>query len=422
MPFLLKAGLMTYDAIAGRYSHRHLSGEKVGEFAPWLQSGETSGGFLYQDARTDDARLVLRMIHDGIRNGGVAINYAAVTHLLRNRAGQIVGVGLADGFSPHTPEVFAQVVVNATGVWADGFREQLGHAPRLRKLRGSHLVLPNWRFPTSIAITVTHPRDHRPLYIVPWEDGTLVGTTDIDHDQSLTQEPHISQAEGLYLMEALVHHFPELDLSMSDVLSTFAGVRPVLNTGKNNPSKESREHIVWVDDGLVTLTGGKLTTFHLLVEEAVQIARKRIPHLYRTRMNPSGKSRNEMQCRAEGYGERGRKLKRLIARYGQECAGFLENTVQEELENIPGTNTLWAELRWAARNESVMHLEDLLLRRTRLGLVTPGGGFSLIKRIRQIVQNDLGWDDMRWETEVFAYTTLWNQSYNPKALLKQQSH
>ncbi|MCL5057200.1 MAG: glycerol-3-phosphate dehydrogenase/oxidase [Actinobacteria bacterium] len=413
-PLALGMGLAVYDLLALKRSRRrHTSGE-VAMITPLLKSEGLTGGFWYRDARTDDARLVIRVIREGVRLGGTALNYARVEALCRS-GGRVTGVAVRDVAGGKTFEVHGQAVINASGVWAGQVHSLLGKKdkrPGLRPLRGSHLVFPRWRFPLPMAVGLTHPGDGRSLYVFPWEDITLVGTTDLDHEHSLDDEPRISVREGIYLLELVQRYFPSLNLTGSDVIATFSGVRPVVNTGRKDPSKESRDHVVWDENGMVTITGGKLTTFGLLAREALASAGK-----YISRAGGS----SPVACREDSgaeplllQGEDGEaSARRLSGRYGTEAAALLEEAGPEDLRPLPGTGILRVELRWAARHEAVAHLDDILLRRVRLGILLPRGGADLLDDLRPVLQKDLGWSDGRWEDEVSRYTAIWRQAYSP---------
>lgn len=269
------AGLVVYDLLALKWGHRRYDALDMRELSPALRETGLLGGYRYFDAQTDDARLVLRVIREAVRGGGAALNYARVESLLRSRSGRVRGVVLRDqapGGEGRAREIQAPVVINAAGAWADGLRRQEG-GRRLRRLRGSHLVFPAKRFPLRRAVSFLHPKDRRPVFALPWESVTLFGTTDVDHDQSLDAEPAIGAAEADYLMAGLAYAFPSLALAPDDAQAAFAGVRPVVDTGKADPSKESREHVLWNEDGLLTVTGGKLTTFRLMAHDALEAAR-----------------------------------------------------------------------------------------------------------------------------------------------------
>lgn len=406
------AGLAVYDLMARQWSHRAYDAEDMRELCPLLTTPALRGGFRFFDAQTDDARLVLRLIREAVAAGGTALNYARVTGLLKTNAGAVCGAVVRDtsGDADRETEVRARVVVNASGAWADELRGQIGRAPRLRPLRGSHLVFQAGRLPLTRAVTFLHPRDGRPVFVLPWEGAVIYGTTDVDQGQHLPTDPAISGAEAEYLMEGLRFIFPGLELTFEDVIATFAGIRPVVDTGKANPSKESREHVLWEENGLLTVSGGKLTTFRVMARDALKAVRR---HLGRIPFEPDAPILEPLPAEAEALlsGERlsAARCLRLLARYG--AAAGLE-LCQQEAESIPGTPYLWAELRHAARREGVVHLNDLLLRRVRLGLLVPNGGLDQMPRIRALVQAELGWDDQRWEAEEAAYRKLWQTAYN----------
>jgi glycerol-3-phosphate dehydrogenase len=276
-------------------------------------------------------------------------------------------------------------------------------------LRGSHLIFPQWRFPLAQAVSFNHPLDGRFVFIFPWDGVTLVGTTDVDHADDLAHEPHITPGEVAYLMAAVEASYPSLSLTLDDVLATFAGVRPVINTGKTDPSAESRDHVVWTENGLLTVTGGKLTTFRLIALDALKAARSALPDM--PKIDEAAPALNEVTKDLPGFlPEQIRR--RLIGRYGQEATALIDAAQPKELKTIPNTNVLWAELRWAARSEGVVHLDDLLLRRVRLGLLLPQGGAALTGQIQAICQAELGWADGRWADEWAAYQQRWQDNYS----------
>lgn len=419
-PYLLGAGLTVYDLMAFRSDHSQLDAVNFGMQVPAIDSHGLTGGVRFRDARTDDARLVLRVIQEGESLGGIALNYVKVEEVCKDKTGRVQGVALRDEVSKKNVEVRGQLVINATGAWADELRSQMGRSPRMRRLRGSHLIFPSWRFPLAQALSFFHPADNRSVYVLPWEGITLVGTTDIDHEHSLAEEPRISYSEGEYLLEGVRKNFPSLNLTAKDILSTFSGVRPVINTGKANPSKESRDHVIWNDNGLVTVTGGKMTTFSLLARETLAKVRKHLPSTGTGKGNSQLGSKGTDRLLTETQQE-GDAFQRLAGRYGYDNGmSMLQQANEREREVIPGTDIMWTELCWAARHEKVVHLEDLLLRRVRLGLLVPNGGAELMQRIREIVQPELGWNDRQWEHEATYYLKLWRSAYSPILLIPTQ--
>lgn len=404
------AGLMLYDALALKWQHQHLDVKRARELVPELQAPELIGAYRYFDAQTDDARLVLRVLREAVNAGGVALNYARVENLLRDAAGNVTGVALRDVESDKTREIQARVVINATGAWADELRARSDlQKQHLRKLRGSHLIFPFARLPLTRAVTFLHPRDKRPLYALPWEGVTLIGTTDYD-EPNIETNPVITAQEIVYLMDAVKHVFPAQELTARDMQATFAGLRPVVDTGNPDPSKESREFVLWEENGLLTVTGGKLTTFRLMAQDALNAARHRLPNMKRVIVPQRVLDRlpfDEMVRRAFSPQTR----LRLLGRYGADIRALLDCAREGELERIENLNALWAELRWAARAEGVVHLDDLLLRRVRLGLLLPRGGMDCMTQIRAIAQSELGWDDARWAREEKMYVELWQRRY-----------
>ena len=403
-----KAGLSIYDLLALQWSHHYYSPQDFELLAPHLDRRGLKGGFRYGDAQTDDARLVLRVIREAVAAGGVALNYVAAEELLRE-GGRVAGARLVDRLQGRSAEVRAQVVINATGAWADRLRAQVGAPARIRPLRGSHLIFPAWRLPVAQALSFLHPQDRRPVFIFPWEGIALVGTTDLDHHAPLDDEPAIAPAEVSYLMAAVDSQFPSLSLGLDDIIATFAGVRPVIGTGRADPSKESRDHVVWEEEGLLTVTGGKLTTFRLIALDALRAARRHLPGMPRPSRRLPVLDRVDGPLPAAGLDEAQRR--RLLGRYGAEAPALVAAAAPGELEAIAGTQTLWAELRWAARAEGVGHLDDLLLRRVRLGLLLEEGGRAILPQVRAVVQRELGWSDARWEEEEAAYLDLWRRAY-----------
>jgi glycerol-3-phosphate dehydrogenase len=404
--FLL--GLAIYDWLAGQRERHYYTADEFLMMAPNIARDGLAGGMCYTDAKTDDARLVLRVLQEARSHGAAALNYVAVGRLLRGE--RVEGASVRDAISGRMHEVRARVVINATGAWArqvhgDG-ADKAAPLPRLRPLRGSHLVLPAWRLPLAQAVSLMHPADGRPVFAFPWEGATVVGTTDVDHQGDLRHEAAITQAEFDYLMAMLHAQFPQLALTASDVVATYAGVRPVIDSGQADPSKEGRDHAVWVEPGLVTVTGGKLTTFRTIALDALRQAAPQLPG-WHADLGPQP----VFAATSRTAGVSGR----LAGRYGSAAADLLAAAQPGELEPIPGTETVWAELRWAARAEAVQHLEDLLLRRTRLGLLLREGGRQHLDRIRAICQGELGWNDQRWDAEATAYLALCKNHYSVPA-------
>ncbi|WP_295748448.1 glycerol-3-phosphate dehydrogenase/oxidase [Undibacterium sp.] len=412
--WMFALGLAIYDFMAGLRGARHYyPADEFLQLAPHIQREGLNGGMCYVDAKTDDARMVLRVLQEAISMGAVAINYLAARSLLRvdGRAdGNVNGLELVDAISGASHCVRAKLIISATGAWADGLRQQQGAPAKIRPLRGSHLVLPNWRLPIAQAISLMHPKDGRPVFCYPWEGVTLVGTTDVDHGENLQIESKITADEVSYLMAALDFQFPQLQLDLDDIIATYAGVRPVIASGKSDPSKEGRDHAVWLEQGLLTVTGGKLTTFRLIALDALKHAAALLPDWHADlTITPLFKPGPSLAHDARLSSQQSL---RLQGHYGVHAKAVLAAAQNGELENIAGSACMWLELRWAARHEAVVHLEDLLLRRTRLGILLKQGGTEILPKIRAICQPELGWSDARWDAEQAAYLALWHSHYS----------
>jgi glycerol-3-phosphate dehydrogenase len=410
------AGLAIYDLLAQHWDHEYFSAEAMHFLSPHLKTDRLKGGLRYTDAQVDDSRLVMRVLQEAQQGGAVALNDVRASEVLR-RDGKVVGLSLLDRRDDVSFEAHAPLVINATGAWADKLRDI--ELSKIRPLRGSHLTFPAWRFPMPQAMTVLHPKDRRPVFALPWEGATIFGTTDVDHSSDLNAEPRISEAETLYLMECLTERFPSLNLKLEDVVSTWAGVRPVISSGKADPSKESRDHLVLDEHGLLTVTGGKLTTFRKMAFDVLQKAAEYLPKGVRfDKQSPVfaearlGRLPDQVDAVL---------AQRLLGRYGQATETLMTEAAPEDLTWIPGTLHAWAELPWAMQHEQVQQLDDLLLRRTRLGLLLPEGGLQHIDRIRCICEPVCDWDADRWQTEIDAYRELWQQAYSlPPALLPKK--
>lgn len=414
--WMIHAGLTVYDLMAPKWDNQRLSINDTLLVFPNLCGDGLLGGYRYKDAVLDDTRLVLRVIKEGVLLGGTALNYALADHLLRGSDGRVRGIVLSDtsGINARQIEVKARVVVNATGPWTDQLRADLNAPPRLRKLRGSHLILAKERLPVNEAITLFHPRDQRAMFVIPWEGTTLVGTTDIDHDLTLEErytETFTSQEEIGYMLEALDFLFPSLELAKEDIISSFSGLRPIIDTGAETPSKESRAHQIWNEQGLITITGGKLTTFRLMARQTLQAALESI--------GADAKISYETPLlapldRAAMYVVDPVTQRYLRGRFGLEASLLLASAELEEMDKIDVLPNIWAEVRWAARSEGIIHLDDLLLRRVRIGLLLPQGAKHVMSRVRKIVQEETGWDDERWHAEEAAYWQAWKTYYSAK--------
>jgi len=402
----MQVGLSLYDIMARERQHHYYDSEKFKQMVPHINSNGLKGGFEFLDAQVDDSRLVLRLINEAAASGACALNYMTVSHINRDQEGQVVGVTVEDVETHEIKILESPAVINATGSWAEILHPSPEPHRHLRPLRGSHLVFPADALPLTKGFSFIHPVDNRAVFVVPWEGAVLVGTTDLDHTENLSVEPNITEEEVVYLMQGVQAMFPSLGISLQDCLCAFAGIRPVLSEGKLKPSEESREHVVWTDQGLITVTGGKLTTFRRLAMDALKAAKPFLPQ--DTKINRKAPAFDPVPKKPLlGYGLTPQIWRRLYGRYGVAAETLVRKAKPRDLSVIPGTHTIWAELPYVAQNEQIRHLTDLLLRRVRIGLLTPEGGKAYLKRIKKLCKKALPWDRRRWKVETSAYLEHW---------------
>ncbi len=409
---LMGLGLSLYSIMALEKQHKGLNRAQTEATVPFINTRNLTGGFIFGDAQVDDARLVLRIISQGLDLGGAARNYTRVCAVNRDNRNRVAGVTAQDTDTGKTMEISAPVVINATGAFAEELHPSPEKGLHIRPLRGSHLIFPDQSIPGNRVVSFVHPRDKRPVFIFPWEGCAVLGTTDVDHGHGLNTEPVIQREEAAYLLEGAAFAMPGLNLDPKTCIASMAGVRPVLSHGGTNASKESREHVVWEDQGLVTVTGGKLTTFNLLARDAIKAAKNYLPAgskmvdpLAGPGITPKV-STSAPSAPSLSSADR----RRLYGRYGNGATAIIQSG--HDLSHLGTTATLWAELAFAAEHEQVRHLSDLLLRRTRLGILLPQGAKEHLKAVESICKPFLKWDDQRWHQEKQDYLTHWSRHYS----------
>lgn len=425
-PWMFNTLLKVYDKLAGKRYSKYFKKDAYQPLNPGIKQDKLLGASQFSDAVTDDSRLVMRVLDEAIDDGASAINYLKAESLIKNDQGLVVGAIVVDTATPQpskTYEVYARVVVSATGAWADNLRLQAtdkteaSFHKQIRPSRGSHLVVSQQRLPIEQAYTLLHPVDKRALFIFPWENRTVIGTTDLDHPPLDDTEVGITNDEVDYLLQAVNGLFDHAELGREDIISTWAGVRPLISESEDgkrvSPSKEKRDHSVWIDNNLVTVSGGKLTTFRLIALDVLKTCEKVLPISELTAADEAVFS-NPLPSN-EKFAQLPEPLqKRLRGFYGRQLDQLLELAEAQDLVPVANSNTLWAEVRFAAHYEQVMHLDDLLLRRTRLGLVLPEGAIipEVVDKLKQIGQQELGWDEARWTEELQRYQQLWQRYYH----------
>jgi glycerol-3-phosphate dehydrogenase len=404
-------GLWMYDKLTGRPDrHAQVDNEMLARLVPGLDTGDLDRALAYTDAMADDARLTLAVAATAHAYGAHLLTRCEVTGAVRSARGRIRGVALNDLENGGSHQVAARVVVNATGVWTDVVRGQFGlEGSRLRPSRGAHVILARDRLPLDVALTLLSPDDGRPVFLIPHTEGVLIGTTDIYHEGDL-DDPRPTSAEVDYLLRAASAAQPANPPTREDVRGAFAGLRPILDSHAEDPSEASREEDIWREDGALSVAGGKLTTWRSTAEEAVDTVLKELPEervrylaLCATKGTPlAGLAPADLADRLTDAFPIDAEIAQGMARRLGALAWNAAVTARREAQLRPleaGCDLCAAEvlahLRWGA----VIHLEDLLIRRVRLGMWHPELATALLRKLRPVVRGELGWPWKRWRSE-----------------------
>ncbi|MCP9490757.1 MAG: glycerol-3-phosphate dehydrogenase/oxidase [Solirubrobacteraceae bacterium MAG38_C4-C5] len=404
--------------------HRTIPGEEVVELLPALAAREPTGGYLFYDCQTDDSRLVLTVLAEAERFGAVCANRLEVTGL-HEEAGRAAGVHVRDLLGGGAFTVRAENVVNATGVWADRLRPHELHdeaeVPRIRPSRGTHITVRHDDLPL-VGGAIVPAGGGRTIFALPWLGRTLLGTTDKDYEGDL-DHVRADDDDVDYLLEA-ANAFFTTDLGPGDLTGAYAGVRPLITTGDPRKSVDisRKAELYETSSGMVTITGGKLTTWRRMAKMAVDrlVEREARDAPCRTHVIPLGAPVDAAALpRVEGLPEA--TYAALAARYGHiardvlVAAGERGELAQPIVADLPDP---LAEVVHAARHEQANHLGDVLLRRTRLGLLAARdveAGGKAARRVVQAMGSELGWDDARqaaeldgWRVEATAEAVLAN--------------
>ncbi len=412
--------------------HRMISGEEVCELLPALVAREPTSGYLFYDCQTDDVRLVLTVLGEAERFGAVCANRIDVTGLLEH-GGRAHGVQVLDAESGERFDVRAANVVNATGVWADELRPQELHdeaeLPRIRPSRGTHVTIRHEHLPL-VGGAIVPAGQGRSIFALPWLGHTLVGTTDNDYEGPLDHvRPSLEDID--YLLEA-INAFFGTAISPGELTGAFAGVRPLISTGdpKKSVDISRKAELYETSSGMITITGGKLTTWRRMAKMTVDriVERDARDAPCRTHEIPLGQAISAEELpRVEGVGRVGRAgpdpYQALASRYGHAAHDVLALAADRgELAQpiVEGLPDLLAEVALAARREQARSIGDVLLRRTRLGLLAaralsaeesnvalppevPGGGVPPVRRVGDVMARELGWSAERLALELARF-------------------
>jgi len=391
--------------------HRTISGEHVVELLPALADRQPTGGYLFYDCQTDDVRLVLTVLGEAERFGAVTLNGADVVEVLTEN-GRAAGVAFVESGSGQRLEVQADNVVNATGVWADQIRPEVVEeedVPRIAPSRGTHVLLDAADLPMGHAACIVPAGEGRMIFSLPWYGRTLVGTTDNDFDGDIAV-PRPAEADVEYLLDAVNTYFGT-SLTESSLVGAYAGVRPLISSGDPRKSVDisRRAELYETSSGMLTITGGKLTTWRRMAKQTVDrlVERGGRDAPCRTAEIPLGMEARPADLQAPDQVGEGA-LSQLAFRYGHAARKVLAlATERPELAApiVPGRPDLLAEVAIAARHEQARSVADVLLRRTRLGLLAAPQlrDAEAVRPVAELLGEELGWSPGEVEAAAEAW-------------------
>jgi glycerol-3-phosphate dehydrogenase len=390
--------------------HRIIEGSEVLELIPALSEKDPTAGYLFYDCQTDDARLVLTVLGEAERFGAVVANRLEVQSLIHDDSGYACGVRVLDRIGEAEFDVRANTVVNATGVWADRISPDEFYdaedVPHIRPSRGTHVTLSSDKLPLNGGGAIAPAGKGRTIFILPWLGRTLIGTTDVDYEGGLDHIPP-SEDDVDYLLGA-ANDFFGTDLTPADLSGAYAGVRPLISSGdpKKSVDISRKAELYETDSGMLTITGGKLTTFRRMAKQVVDriVERDGRDAPCRTHEIPLGMATTVDELPAvDGVDDDSRAL--LVHRYGyfaHEVLALTDGAPELRERIVPDLPDLMAEAVVAARFEQAQSLGDVFLRRTRLGLLAANVVCEgdVPRRVAKLLGAELGWDDARVDAEL----------------------
>ncbi|HEX7586968.1 MAG TPA: glycerol-3-phosphate dehydrogenase, partial [Anaerolineae bacterium] len=375
--WMIDMGLWMYDGLAlfrNFKRHEMFSNQEIVRRMHGFDVGNINGGAHYYDGQVDDARLTLETIRTAHRRGAVIANYVQVDTLLKND-GRVVGVQGHDTLRGEKLEIHARVVVNATGPWADTLLQlDDPHAPsRMRPTKGVHILVPREKIGGDSAVAFPAHSDGRLMFVIPWGQFSIIGTTDTDY---VGDCDHVfaDAADVDYVIAAAQHAFPGAPLQKSDVISTYAGLRPLVSQQGKSATKTSREHEIWTTaSGLVTIAGGKLTTYRSMAEELVNTVGKQLRSEFQVLPNqPCLTAKTplvEGETVSATQGLPPDVIEHLNHAHGPEMGRVLEVARRDPRLTKPiveGLPYIWAEVPYAVEQEMALTATDILERRMHI--------------------------------------------------------
>ncbi len=423
----LDLGLWIYDALClfGSYkNHRTFGATRTLKLEPALKKEGLTGGILYYDCFTDDARLTLENAIDAYALGAVIVNHVRAGALLKDGSGRIIGLTAHDeepAGSQAAIDIRARLVINATGPWSDEVRALNSERPILTPTKGTHIVIDSQRLPVRNALMMLGPRDGRAVFAIPWGLGrSVIGTTDTFFSGS-PDDVHADRADTEYLLEIGNHYFPDAKLGLEDVLATWSGLRPLLKSDHEGvgASQVSREHMMFEQPGFLTIAGGKLTTYRRIAFEVVDRAMEQLglkkASQTQDRFLP-GSVGLESDAQLEGlvHPLMAEGLTPASAAHLATTFGTRSATVAARLKGDPTcAEPLDAELPYltaqideAIENEFARTLDDVLTRRIPLVLRGRDQGLRIAPKVAARLQHKLGWTDAQTARELSHYRSV----------------
>jgi glycerol-3-phosphate dehydrogenase len=412
------AGLWAYDALASFKNlkvHRHLSREETERLVPAMPQGKVRGGYLFYDCKTDDVRMVVAVLAQARRYGAVAANYAAVEHL--DGGEDVCRAAVRDCVSDTAFDIAARRIVVAAGVWGDRLEAMSTPEapPRLRPSKGIHLVFRRDALPTAdSAAFIPDAERRRMLFVIPWHDAVLVGTTDTAYEGDL-DTPRVEPEDRDYCLAALNSIF-HTSLGDDDIAGAYAGLRPLIAARAGATADLSRRHAVYsIAPGITGITGGKLTTWRRMAKDAVDGVASELGVRAKCRTQWIRLGSSDVTRLRAAVGRRATRLGipppqagNLVRFYGDRALAVLDVAERAGAAEplVPGGLPIAAEAAYCAAAEMVVHLDDLLARRTRLALTDPAAGTGSGSHAPVLLGEALGWDAATVAAEVARHREL----------------
>ncbi|MEP7338791.1 MAG: glycerol-3-phosphate dehydrogenase [Acidobacteriota bacterium] len=435
-PLKMRAGLFLYDLLAGQHNfarHRRLGREEALRLAPQLDPEGLQGAFLYYDGRTNDARLVIEIVKAANARGAAIANYARVESFLRNANGKIIGVLLHDELSGEQIKLRAMVTINATGVWMeetiklDG-QNLNGLKKKIRPAKGIHLTVAADRLRVGAAWLIPSLTGHRFYFVVPWEGRVNIGTTDTDY-RGGKDSPQAETDEVIEILNAINSYFPDAQLEQSDVISAWAGLRPLITDAdaKDTAAVSRKEEMIETDDGLISIGGGKLTTYRVMAEHGIDLALKRLGRTTSGQttagipISGGEMSRVELEITAKQISQHYElpmeTTRHLVFTYGSnfDCLIRLmqddEHLRERLVADLPHVK---AEIVYAARNEMAVTLADALTRRTRLAMLAGEASLDCALVAAELMAKELDWNEAETTQQVEMFASEFACEYSAR--------